>query len=402
MRILLLNQPFHPDVVASAQIAKDLADDLVAEGHDVTAVASASLYGQPGTSLPAREHVDGIEVLRVGRNRYGKAHLAGRLWDFAEYYVRSTFEALRGERFDAIVCLTTPPYLILAALLVARLRASRVVYWLMDVYPDVMFAHGMLRPGTGAARVLTRLHRAAIDRSDATVVLGRCMRDRLVAQGASPGRIHVVPVWSAAPEGAPPPRASNPYRMKWGVGDRLLVMYAGNFGLAHDMKTFLEAARMLRGDDRVRFAFVGGGLRKPEVETFVERHALGNCIVEPYQPRERLAELLAAGDVHLVTMDPAMVGLLVPSKFYGVAAAARPCVFIGPTTSEVAHAISEWQCGAIVPPGDAVTLVEHLRTLVEQPDQVARWGANALRGVERSATRAQSTRRLGQLIQGKA
>ncbi|MFW5877439.1 MAG: glycosyltransferase family 4 protein, partial [Myxococcota bacterium] len=295
MRILLLNQPFHPDVVASAQILKDLADDLVADGHRVTAVASASLYGQPGTTLPARENVDGIEVIRVGHNRFGKAHVAGRLLDFAGYYVRAVAEALRGERYDAVVCLTTPPYLVLAGLLIGRLRASRVIYWLMDVYPDVMVAHGMIREGGPVHAALTRLHRAAIDRADATVVLGRCMRDRLVDQGARPGRIHVVPVWSAAPATEVPSREDNPYRREWDVGDRLLVMYAGNFGLAHDVGTFLQAAEALRHDDRIRFAFVGGGLRKPEVDAFVRERGLANCVLEGYQPRERLAELLAAG-----------------------------------------------------------------------------------------------------------
>jgi colanic acid biosynthesis glycosyl transferase WcaI len=398
MRLLLLNQPFHPDVVASAQILKDLADDLVARGHHVTVVASASLYGQAGTTLPARETIDGIHVIRVGHNRFGKGHVTGRLLDFASYYLRAAVEAIGGDRYDAVVCLTTPPYLVLLGLLVGRIRASRVVYWLMDVYPDVMVAHGMIRE-TGAMHLaLQHLHRAAIDRTDATVVLGRCMRDRLLAQGAHPERIHVVPVWSAALGSDVPAPEHNGFRRQWDVGDRLVVMYAGNFGLAHDVQTFLLAAKHLREDDRIRFAFVGGGLRKAEVDTFVHEHELRNCIVEGYQPRERLAELLAAGDVHLVTMEPAMAGLVVPSKFYGVAAAGRPCIFIGPRSSEIARVITEWECGSVMSPGEVSTLVAELHRLAEDRNRLGPMGVRARAGVNRHATRPVCTSRLEELM----
>ena len=46
--------------------------------------------------------------------------------------------------------------------------------------------------------------------------------------------------------------------------------------------------------------------------------------MRPYQPKERLGETLSVGDVHLMSLDPALEGLIVPSKFYGIAAAGRP------------------------------------------------------------------------------
>ena len=85
MRILVLNQPFHPDVVATAQITKDLADELVRRGHSVTVIASRSLYGRLGASLPRRERVDGIDIMRVGGNLFGKETVLGRLADFGAW-----------------------------------------------------------------------------------------------------------------------------------------------------------------------------------------------------------------------------------------------------------------------------------------------------------------------------
>jgi glycosyltransferase involved in cell wall biosynthesis len=186
LRVLILNQPFHPDVVATAQIATDLADALVARGHSVTAIASRSIYGDTGATLPKFESVDGVEIRRVGSARFGRRSTLGRLIDFAGYYCQALVKGLRLERFDVVICLTTPPYIALVGLLIRSIRGGRVVYWLMDVYPDVMIAHGMLREGSILHRVLRWLHHRVLESVDATIALGRCMRDRLVAQGVAP------------------------------------------------------------------------------------------------------------------------------------------------------------------------------------------------------------------------
>jgi len=404
MRVLILNQPFHPDVVATAQIAKDLADELVARGHEVTAIASRSIYGQTGRALPRRETVDGIEIVRVGASRFGKRTILGRVLDFAGYYLGAAWSGLRRRRFDAVVCLTTPPYIAEVGLLLRRLRGGRVLYWLMDVYPDVMIAHSMLSPDRAPHRLLRRWHARILDRVDATVALGRCMKERLVCQGASPERIEVVPVWGVAgsESPAPTPARDNAYRREWGVGDRMLVMYAGNFGLAHDVETFLSAAERLREDDRIRFAFVGGGARKAEVAERVEQSGLRNCVVADYQPRERLDELLAGADLHLVTMLPEWWGLVVPSKFFGVCDAARPSIFIGPPQSEVARCIADWSSGETVSPGDVDALVERLGSLAEAPDRRREMGERAASGAASWASRKPCAGRLVELIEGDA
>lgn len=382
MRILILNQAFHPDVVATAQIATDLARELVRRGHSVTAIASSSLYGAKGRALPAEENVDGITIRRVAPSRFGRGKTVGRIADFGAYFVRSFAAALTEGRFDLIVVLTTPPFLVLAALLLRRLRGSRVLYWVMDVYPDVMVAEGMIAEDDALARSLRWLHRAAIGASDLTVALGRCMRDRLAAQGAPRDRIDVLPVWSPAEPIPPTPRNENFYRRRWNVGDRMLVMYSGNFGLAHDVETFLHAAEALKHDDRIRFAFVGAGARKPDVDRFVRARGLSNCVVEDLQPREALGALLAAADVHLVTMEPRMEGLVVPSKFYGAVAAGRACIFVGPEGSEVARNIAEWGCGATVSPGDVEGLVSALEELAAVPSRAHALGEQGRRALE--------------------
>ena len=123
MRVLLINQTFYPDVAATAQHGHDLARFLVANGHQVSVIASRSIYGKAGTALPAYEKVDGIEIHRVGRSFYGKAGLLARTTDFALFYVLTAMKAIQIGRHDVSVCFTTPPFI---ALMLPRL----VMRWL--------------------------------------------------------------------------------------------------------------------------------------------------------------------------------------------------------------------------------------------------------------------------------
>ena len=196
MRVVFLNQTFHPDVAATAQHAFDLARHLVSHGHEVHAVASRSLYGERGASLPAEEVVEGVHIHRVGRSLFGKAGILARGLDFLFFFLASAWRLLRMPRPDVIVCLTTPPLIALVGLLARRLRGGRLAVWSMDLYPDAPVAFGLMRHDSLLVRLASRLDRVCLSSADAVIALGRCMRDRLLAKGADPSRLHVIGVWS--------------------------------------------------------------------------------------------------------------------------------------------------------------------------------------------------------------
>jgi glycosyltransferase involved in cell wall biosynthesis len=70
----------------------------------------------------------------------------------------------------------------------------------------------------------------------------------------------------------------------------------------------------------------------------------------------------------VVTLQPALEGLVVPSKFYGVAAAGRPAIFIGDTDGEIAREIARAGCGFAFAPGDADGVARAIRRLRDEPD----------------------------------
>lgn len=377
MRILLLNQTFYPDVAATAQLGYDLAQHLTQQGHEVTVIASRSLYGQAGAALPRRETVDGINIRRVGVSLFGKRSIFLRLIDFALFYLLAGWAALRLPKQDVAICFTTPPMIATVGLMLRKLRGTRVVYWVMDLYPDVLTAAGVLRENSLPARTLTAINNHCVRKADRTVVLGRCMQQRLIDKGLPAEKIECIRVWSDTSELATADDASNTYRQQWGLDGKFVVMYSGNFGLGHDLESLCEAAQLLRDREDIAFAFVGGGKRKAFVEQYVAEHNLTNAQCHPYQPREKLGELLSAADVHLASQLVKMSGVLVPSKAFGIMAAGRPTIMLGPDTGEIALLLRQHDAGIVLQPGDSEGLAGAIASLADDRTRARAMGQRA-------------------------
>lgn len=386
MHVVLLNQAFHPDVVATAQMGKDLADALVRRGHTVSAIASRSIYGKKGASLARREEIvvgpasnesdvkspppnpfppggGVIHVSRVGMSVFGKAGIAARIADFGLFYVLALWRLLTMERPDVVVCYTTPPFIGLAGIVCRWLRGSKSVYWVMDLYPDAPVACGVMKERGVATRFFERVNRFILERSDIDVVLGRCMEERVVAKGTPRERVKMIPVWADLGGIAPIEHAENPLRKLWAPRGEFLVMYSGNFGLGHDAKTIIGAMKLLRDESGIRFVFIGGGKRRKEVEAAVAEFGLTNAAIEDYRPREELSRSLSAGDVHLISLREGAEGVMVPSKMYGIMAVARPSLFVGHPSSEIARVLEESGSGFTVREGDSAALAAKIMEL---------------------------------------
>ena len=79
---------------------------------------------------------------------------------------------------------------------------------------------------------------------------------------------------------------------------------------------------------------------------------------------------LAQGHIGLVTQRPESLGSVVPSKTYGIMAAGRPILFIGPKQATPARIVEEYRCGWHIEPGDVKGLVDLLETLAQRPDLI--------------------------------
>lgn len=379
MRVLILNQPFYPDVAATAQHVHDLSRYLVQQGHEVHVVASRSIYGQTGAALPREDTVDGIRVHRVGVSIFGKKGIAARLADFLLFYALAAFKVLHLPRPDVVVTLTTPPFIGLLGAALSHLRGSRWVYWAMDLYPDVPVALGVMKASSPLTLAFEALNRWLMRACHRTVALGRCMKRLIASKNIKASQVDIIGVWAANPPMQSEP-ADSPYRDEWDLRNRFVVMYSGNLGLAHDAETLIAAAEKLQHHDDIRFVFVGSGKRMAEIKDRAE--ALPNTLIHGYQPRERLADLLACADLHLISQLPTFTGIVVPSKLYGIMAAGRPSIFVGPEDAEVALELAESDAGLRINVGDTSGLIQSIESLADDRSRSRAMGENALRAAQ--------------------
>jgi colanic acid biosynthesis glycosyl transferase WcaI len=178
----------------------------------------------------------------------------------------------------------------------------------------------------------------------------------------------------------------NAYRREFGLEGRRVVMYAGNVGLSQSLDAVLECAGALAYEEDVVFVINGQGAARAELE----RHARGltNVRFVDMQPPERLPELLAAADIHLVPLRRGLARSSVPSKTYSILAAARPLVASVDPGSEVARVVEHSGAGVAVPPEDAEALTKAIRSLLDAPEEMQRMGEAGRAWVESWASPA--------------
>jgi len=399
MHVLLLNQAFAPDVVATAQMSKDLADELIARGHTVTAIASRSIYGKKGSVLPARETIDGVDVRRPGVSVFGKSGYAARIADFAFFYALATLRAVTLRKPDVVVSFTTPPFIAGAGLLCRLFRGSKAVYWVMDLYPDLPVACGVMKPTGPITGFFEGVNRFLLRRSDINVVLGRCMQDRVIAKNVPASKVRLIPVWADLSGITAAPRDTSPYRARWNLGDTFTVMYSGNFGIGHDAQTICQAMALLKNEPGIKFVFVGGGKRRAEVEKFIAEYGITAASWHDYVPREELGTSLAAADIHLISLKEGVEGIMVPSKLFGIMAAGRPGIFIGHRTSEISRVLDESNAGFTVSEGQPQALADAILKLKNDRALCQTMGENARRAVPGRYDKVAACRQWAELLE---
>jgi glycosyltransferase involved in cell wall biosynthesis len=371
MKFLLVNQTFHPDVMATGQYLAEVARHLVERGHQVTVITGRRAYDDPATQFPARETWQGIRILRVGSTGFGKAARWRRAADFASFTLLCSLRLALLPRPDVIVALTSPPLISFASALIAKLRRSRFIYWVMDFNPDEAIAAGWLRPHSLAARLLECHSRFSLRHARKIIALDRFMRDRIVAKGIPPSKIAVIPPWSQDQDVRFDPDGRQRFRQAHGLDRKFVVMYSGNHSPCHPLDTLLEAATRLAADTDIVFCFVGGGSEFRRIQAMLaspshpqslaitpgsvhssasdpsgtQSHLVApsrtKILCLPYQPLNLLSAYLSAADLHVVVMGAAFVGLVHPCKIYNILSIGAPVLYIGPQPSHLSEILGE-------------------------------------------------------------
>lgn len=352
--MVFINRYFYPDQSATSRVLTSVAAGLAQRGLPVSVLASNQRYEDPTARLCSHEAHAGVDIQRLATSRFGRNNLVGRAVDYLAFIMAVNWWLLRKIRpGDVVVCKTDPPMLSAFVWPIVALRRGILVNWLQDLFPEVAVELGVV--GRKTAAVAGWMRNLGLRFARKNVVIGRLMADKVTALNIDQEKQCLIE--NGCDVAALSDHAGgHGKRQAWSISDdALIVMYAGNFGRAHPAEPVARAVEQLGSQGNVVFVFIGAGAGMKILKDRCGR--LSNCRFLPYQPEDQLAETLAAADLHLVALHSHLEGLIVPSKFYPIAAVGRPMVYLGARDSDLGDYLTHHDCGHVVQSAEALIQV---------------------------------------------
>ena len=386
--IVVLVPHFAPDTAPTGEVITRIVDEFIAAGRKVHVVTALPWYRSHaiedgwGGRLVRREKTSWGSIIRVhpfpGKS---KTNLLRRAIGFAAFSVVAgvctLFAGGIHKRPAAIVSMSPPLTLGLTGWLAARLRRTSAIFNIQDVFPDAAIETGAIT-NTKIIAVARWLERVSYHRSDAVVVLSDDLQANVVAKVSSKNKkkIHVIPNFVDADRITPLSRDTS-YRKELCIGNETVVMYAGNVGYSQSLTLMIAAAKHF---PHVSFVINGEGSARAELESFAS--GIRNIHFANYQPRERVAEVLASGDIHVVPLRAGLGAVSVPSKTYSILAAARPVVAAIDPGTEVTRILSASGAGIAVGPDNDTEFIAALSQLIDNPPMAQEMGKKGRQWVQ--------------------
>jgi colanic acid biosynthesis glycosyl transferase WcaI len=394
VRVLFVNQYYPPDSSATAYLLGELSEDL-SRTHEVWVVAGRPSYSPVRRTRPRTP----VRLRRAWSTGFSRGGMVGRLTNYATFLASSAAAVLAVPRPDVVVAMTDPPVVGLVGLLAARRHRAPFVYVCEDIFPDVAVALGRM-DNPMAVSLWRRLNRLLRRQAVAVVAIGRDMAHKLEDEGVPHERIELIPNWAS--DVAVDPVAVADLRKALGWDDAFAVVHAGNVGLAQHLDLIVDAADRLRRRADIRIIIVGDGAARSGLERKTAALGLTNVAFLAHREKNEAQVLVAAADLHVVSLAPGLRGCVVPSKIYGILAHGRPFVAAVEAESEVDLVIREAGAGVRVDPGDAEGLAAAIETAAGDPEWMRRAGEAGRRAFLAGYTREHAVAAYRRLLEGLA
>lgn len=394
VRLVVLCPHFEPDTAPTGRVMTRIVAELTDRGHRVDVVTSLPWYRrhavEPNWSaaIGRRQTTPRGTVTRLNPMAGGdKRNLLRRSLGFLGFSLLGLVAGVAAggwfRRLDGVVAMSPPLTLGVTGRLVAWAHRCPLVFNIQDVFPDAAVESGAITNRSVIAAAAA-LERVSYRLADAVTVLSDDLAANVTAKlGEEHHRkVHVIPNFVDTVALRPADRLTS-YRRELGIGDGPVVLYAGNVGFSQSLDLFVVAAAALPD---VTFLVNGeGSMRDVLIAGATD---LGNLRFGDFLPAERLGELLATGDLHVVPLRRGLATVSVPSKTYSSLAAGRPVLAAIDPGTAIPHLLEQSGAGVTVPPDDPARFIAAVAELVADPVRLAEMGAAGRRWIEAAASPA--------------
>lgn len=388
IRLGVFTQFFPPDYAPTGQLIDELTQNLSHQDIQISV-----LSGQPGYAMssqrkaPLREQRNRVRVKRSRTAQLWPQKIRGKAINGLLFFIRAGLHLLCSFRqYDVILLTTAPPFLPVLGYLASLFLRKSYICLIYDLYPDIAVELNVVNHNHVLARVWRFVNYYVWKNSSGIIVLSGAMKQRVIQQCPRVrGKVSVIHSWADPKEIAPIPKTKNWFSWKYQLVDVFTVIYSGNMGRCHDMDTLLDAISRLR-DEPIRFVFIGGGAKRPEMIHKLDSLNLTNCLFLPYQDKDVLPYSLTSGNLSLVSISPCMQDLVAPSKVYSALSSGRPIAAVCPKNSYLNDLIADANCGTTFENGDGKGLADFILYLQKDHKTAEAMGKNAYHYLEEHFT----------------
>ena len=342
MRILICGVYFEPINKPNVPLNKDLCNFLLREGNEVELLA-----------IGDRSEHYGFRLIRVKPAFTKETGVWKKAWNYFAASVVSIFRVLIA-KYDCVIVYSTPPFLSSWLSIAAKIRSTKVIYDIQDLYPEVLTTGGFLKKKSLIYKYLCSVENRTLKRVDKVRVCSSSMKEAIEKRThIDPQvfeKIFFLPNWLHSDLD----RISEIKPNEHTNHEKNTIVYSGNIGMGQGVEDIINVASELPD---YHFIIRGEGIGKAKVIEEVQRKALKNIEVSGFVPiDDYYRELLSENIVPIITVKKGVGLYSVPSKALNMIKAKKPAIYVVDKDSELANTIEKYNFGIQINPGDKSSL----------------------------------------------
>jgi len=387
MKLAVLGINYYPELTGISVYNTEMCEHLASKGHDVVMFTGFPYYpfGTDFSSwktekanrprLFMNENINAVKVKRVNLYKPKKTNTIKRIFHEFSFCLLVTLRIIfLPEKYNLIICVAPPLFLGLAAYITSKIKCIPYVFHVKDLQPDAAIELGMLKKGLFTSFLYT-VERFIYKQADYVFTISEGMRDKIINKGFTEDKVKLFYDWVDT-ESLKPMSKNNTFTRKHNLEDKFVVLHAGNMGQKQDMQIILDAAEKLKSDNSIFFLLVGRGAKRAFVENYINEHTLSNVLLLDIQPKSIVCEVFASADVALITQSKKVKDIVMPSKVFGPASAAKPLVISANGDCEISKLAKRHNFGLVIKPEDSGKLVDAILYLKQDGESSERMGKN--------------------------
>lgn len=401
MKVCFISGYYYPDVTADSHLNLTLCEGLKTLGYEVHVIAPVPSRGLTCDLKKIYKNISkettssGIIIHRVGYQSCPRNIIVKGF----DWLAKIVFLCLESKKIDAdvFIIMSTPPMLGMLGRYINK--KAKTIYRLQDIFPDNLILTDKVKCDGYLFKLLKKMERYMYQVNDAIVTISKDMKKHVIENNDISNKVDVVYNWIDINKCIPIDRDENILIKEWKLPKNCFyVVYAGNIGVAQNVKTILKTAEVLRTYNDIQFIIIGDGSKKKAVIEYLKENNCRNVKLYNMQSLELVSHVYSLGDVGIVSLKKDISKLAMPSKTWSIMSAGRAVICEIDSYSELNKIINNNSCGYTCEPNDYKVMAEKILELYKDREKCRVMGSNARKFVENNLTMEYGVKQFDEII----